>query len=189
MKISKFTMIVALFLATTGVYAKNRVTPTYMFGIAASFNDSTVYFTGIQKVDSAYINTKTKFLAGRDNYSYQLKNYLASKGEANRTCITTFAFSEKDIKEKYNKVLKKYTDSKKGTPFDIRYLKNTDFSFKFIVPYEISDAEEAAKEKAAKEARKRIRNTQDKEHGGPGKREGNHMGAPDGMRGNMGGPM
>ena len=30
---------------------------------------------------------------------------------------------------------------------------------------------------------------QAKENGGPGRREGNHMGASDGMRGNMGSPM
>lgn len=189
MKISKFTMTVALLLTATGIHAKNRVTPTYMFGIAASFNDSTVYFTGIEKVDSAYINTKTKFLAGRDNYSYQLKDYLASKGEANRTCITTFAFSEKDIKKKYDKVLKKYTESKKGNPFDVRYLKDTDFSFKAIVPYEISEAEEAAREKAAKEVRKKNKSRQAKRQEAPEGMNGNHRGAPDGMRANMGGPM
>ena len=44
----------------------------YMFGFAASFNDSTVYMTNIQKVDAYLANDRTKFLANREDYSYQL---------------------------------------------------------------------------------------------------------------------
>ena len=44
------------------VSAKQKIEPRYLFGFAASFADSTVYFTDIQKVDSAWIDTKTKFL-------------------------------------------------------------------------------------------------------------------------------
>ena len=66
--------IAALF-ATTVISAKRTaVDKVYMFGFAASFNDSTVYFTNVQTVDSAWMDTKTKFLLGRDNYSYQLRN-------------------------------------------------------------------------------------------------------------------
>ena len=63
--------------AHIGVSAKVVCVPKlYAFGFSASFNDSIVYFTDIQEIDSAWINEKTKFLISRDNYSYQLKNYF-----------------------------------------------------------------------------------------------------------------
>ncbi len=56
--------------------AKNEAKTAYIFGFASSFNDSTVYFTDVQKVDSAYFTRKNKFLVSRENYSYQLRDYL-----------------------------------------------------------------------------------------------------------------
>ena len=47
-----------------GVSAKIVCVPKlYAFGFSASFNDSIVYFTDIQEIDSAWINDKTDFLA------------------------------------------------------------------------------------------------------------------------------
>ena len=61
--------------------AKNKCVPKiYAFGFAASFNDSTVYFTEIHEVDSVWINEKNKFLLNRNDYSNQLKGYLDAKG-------------------------------------------------------------------------------------------------------------
>ena len=68
-----------------GASAKVKCVPkVYAIGFAASFNDSIVYFTDIQEIDSAWINDKNKFLIGRDNYSYQLKNYFAGIGLPHR---------------------------------------------------------------------------------------------------------
>mgnify|MGYP006873686016 FL=1 len=47
----------------------------YAFGVAASFNDTVVYFTDIQVLDSVKLD-KGGFLPKRDLYTYQLKNYL-----------------------------------------------------------------------------------------------------------------
>ena len=45
--------IVLMAAGTANVQAQNvKVPHAYMFGFVASFNDSTVYFTNIQKVDS-----------------------------------------------------------------------------------------------------------------------------------------
>ena len=64
---------------TQNTAAKLKCIPKiYAFGFSASFNDSIVYFTDIQEIDSAWINEKNKFLVSRDNYSYQLKNYLSN---------------------------------------------------------------------------------------------------------------
>lgn len=67
------------------------------FGVAASFNDSIVYFTDIQELDSAWIDDKSDFLLNRSDYSYQLKNYFEQKNILHRTCIVSYALKRKDI--------------------------------------------------------------------------------------------
>lgn len=105
----------------------------YMFGFSASFKDSIVYFTDIQAVDSAWIDTKTKFLQGRELYSEQLKNHLATNlNESNRTCIVMFAKKRSKLEKKYLKLKRLYTIKAKGL-YDVRYLNNDDFKFKTVV--------------------------------------------------------
>ena len=55
-------------LAATAQSYKNR--PCYMFGLAASFNDSTIYVTDIQHLDGAWLYNHEMFLFGRDQYAY-----------------------------------------------------------------------------------------------------------------------
>lgn len=98
--------------------------------MSASFNDSTVYFTDIQKIDSALINAKNKFLINRSEYSNQLKNYLEANGLNRRTCIVSFAFKQKNAQKKYNKMRNKYL--KKGGSFDLKNLYSKDFQFSAI---------------------------------------------------------
>ena len=62
--------IVLMAAGTANVQAQNvKVPHAYMFGFVASFNDSTVYFTNIQKVDSVWVTKKKQRLAGRHNDS------------------------------------------------------------------------------------------------------------------------
>ena len=134
MKTYRFTVMAAVMLAllacVTAVSAKNKLMPkVYAFGFSASFNDSTVYFTDIQEVDSVWINAKNDFLLNRSEYSYQLRNYFDGKGQPHRTCIIVYALKRKDIDKKYRKMKDKYT--KKGN-FDVRYLKEEDFRFKAV---------------------------------------------------------
>ena len=68
-----FIMAMALCMQNVAAQKYQKVPRLYVFGIAASFNDSVVYITDIQQVDSAWMATKTKFLLGRNNYSNQLK--------------------------------------------------------------------------------------------------------------------
>lgn len=75
--------------------AKGEMKTVYMYGFAASFNDSTVYFTDVHRVDSAWIDSKTKFLMSRENYSAQLSSYLEKLGEKNMVCVASFAKNEK----------------------------------------------------------------------------------------------
>lgn len=125
------TGIIAILTLTTissiDSAAKNKQTPKiYMFGIAASFNDSTVYFTDIQELENVWINDKGNFLINRSEYSYQLKNYLEAQGYSHRTCIVSFAFKRKDIEKKFHKTRNKYV--KRGNN-DLKYINNNEFKF------------------------------------------------------------
>lgn len=110
-----------------------RPAKIYMFGFAASFNDSTVYLTDIQTVNAYLVNNRTKFLANREDYSYQLRNYLQSNGlEAYPTCITMFAENEKDATKKYLKLKERYEKSKKK--YSIKSLKDSQFKYTPVEP-------------------------------------------------------
>lgn len=110
-----------------------RPAKIYMFGFAASFNDSTIYLTDIQTVNAYQVNNRTKFLANREDYSYQLRNYLQSNGlEAYPTCITMFAENEKDATRKYLKLKERYEKSKKK--YSIKSLKDSQFKYTPVEP-------------------------------------------------------
>lgn len=128
---------VALLMATTlTLSAKDEHKAIYMFGLSASFNDSTVYFTPIQQVDSAYINPKNGFLTGRSEYSNQLRYYMRGRGVANPTCVTFFSSDRKKIEKKYLKLKEKYAGKKAKKQYFVRQLENTDFSFQAVKPEE-----------------------------------------------------
>ncbi len=147
----------SLFMAST-LQAKNVIAPQmYMFGFAASFNDTIVHFTEIQQVDSTWTDAKGKFLLGRDNYSYQLRDYLASKLKMyNRTCVVVFNKDKKKLEKRYLKMKRKY-DSPKVTGFDIRTISVQDFRFRPInmnATEETPVAKKPAKKKKSKKAPK-----------------------------------
>lgn len=122
-------LLAAMLTVSLTASAKYNPKTIYVYGFAASFNDSTVYFTTVQRLDSAYIDSKTKFLYSRENYSYQLRDYLAEHGMKDATCITSFALKQKDAEKKYLKLRKKYL---RGNKFDIKMLAETDFKFEAI---------------------------------------------------------
>lgn len=125
-------LFVATFLLTLATTASAKLVQTkvYLFGMAASFNDSTAYLTDVQEID-AWINDKGKFLYSRENYSYQLRDFLQSQGFANATCITCFALSRKKAEKKYATLLKK--TAAKGDA-NLRYIKGNEFKFEPIAP-------------------------------------------------------
>ncbi|MCR5712598.1 MAG: hypothetical protein K6G46_09170 [Prevotella sp.] len=101
----------------------------YMFGFSASFQDSIVYMTDVQEVEGAWYDTKTKFLMGRQHYSYQLKDFLANnKQQPNRVCVVMYALTRKEAEKKFIKLRKEYTIKAKGK-YDVRYLTTADFHF------------------------------------------------------------
>ena len=135
------TMLLAL--SYSAAQAKNVVEKkAYMFGFSASFNDSIVYFTTIQEVDSVWFTQKKKLLAGRSNYSNQLRDYCNDKlNQPKRTCIVVGNKSLKKVEKKYEKMKKMYTQNKKAT-YDVRFISEEDF--KFVTAYIGEGKENAA---------------------------------------------
>ncbi|MBQ6203860.1 MAG: hypothetical protein IJK46_07180 [Prevotella sp.] len=151
--ISGFILSSLFLLATIG-QAKSKVVKTYAFGFAASFNDSIVHFTDIQELDSSWLNDKG-FLMSRENYSYQLRDFLASQGMEHRTCIICYSPKLNKTKKKFTKMMDNY--SKSGS-YDIRLIKASDFKFDCIEPNNINDdvvAPQKVKKKEKKEKKEK----------------------------------
>lgn len=84
----------------------------YMVGASASFTDSLVYFTDIQRVDSAALGEKG-LLQGRAQYSTQLKDFLEENGKGkNRTCFVYYNVKKKKLQKELSKLKLKYQKNK-----------------------------------------------------------------------------
>lgn len=141
-----FAAIVMAMIGATESSAKRKMVPrVYMFGFSASFTDSLVYFTNVQAVDSAWMETSKNFLLGRDNYSYQLRDYFTNEQkQPNRTCIVVFSENRKKVEKKLLKMKQKYTVKAKGK-YDVRTVADTDFKFK-SVDMDIQEVDDKAAE-------------------------------------------
>jgi len=153
-------MLVVLFFSfgSHSVNAKDVITPKmYMFGFAASFSDTIVHFTDIQQVDSVWIDKKTKFLIGRENYSYQLRNHLSNQQLDRRTCVVIFDIDRSKLEKKLLKMRKQYGPDKNGAiHYDVRILPQSDFHFKtvsYAVEMETAESQPAKEKKSKKEKR------------------------------------
>lgn len=115
---------------TSGHSTKHNAT-VYMFGVSASFNDSTVYFTGVQEVDSAYY-VKKMYLGGYKEYADQLNGYLLSKTGERRTNVVFFKKKRAKAEKAYAKLRKRYTNS--GVV--MKEISADEFKFKGVRPEE-----------------------------------------------------
>lgn len=159
----------------------------YVYGFSMSFNDSTVYFTDIMQLDSAWTDTKTKFVYERDVYASQLKNYMTEQGEKTPTCIMMYSEKRNKVEKQYVKLKNRF--SKRGAAFVVKYIPASDFAFSPVSAAEelaasqrmTKEEREAAKaaEKEAAKAKKGARG------GGPGHGPG---GGPGGENGRPSGP-
>lgn len=170
MKLSKIglTAIAATLLISLAAQAKNEVRKAYVFGFASSFNDSTVYITDIQEVDSAWFTSKHHFLVSRENYSYQLRDYLGGIGEQHRTCMVGYNTDPKKLEKEWNKLYNRYAHNQKKKnnqkqkselpPFQIKKLTKEQFQFQSVAPMdEAIEIEEPVKKVKAKKALKKQR--------------------------------
>lgn len=123
----RLTVALIAFMAAINVQAASKKATVYAFGFSACFTDSVVYFTDIQRLDGATIDSKTKFLADRSQYTSQMREYFNNNGLPNRTCVIIYALSQNDAEKQLVKLRNKYS---KGGRYDIKYLAANDFAFK-----------------------------------------------------------
>lgn len=129
LKYTLFSLLIAVAIPTEMQAKRMKAPKMYMFGFSASFQDSIVYMTDVQEVEGAWYDTKTKFLMGRQHYSYQLKDFLANNmQQPNRVCVVMYALTRKEAEKKFIKLRKEYTIKAKGK-YDVRYLTTADFHF------------------------------------------------------------
>ena len=117
-------------MTTLSASAKNIMVPkAYMFGFVASFNDSIVYFTDIQAVDSVWVQEKKKLLAGRSNYSYQLREFFTNTyNMPNRTCVVISDLNRHKLEKKFLKMKKQYAE-KGAKKYEVHYINSSEFRF------------------------------------------------------------
>ncbi len=166
MKSSKLALaaLAATWALSLTVQAKNESKKAYIFGFASSFNDSTVYFTDIQEVDSAWFTGKAHFLVSRENYSYQLRDYLSGQGEDNRTCAVMYSTDAKKTEKLWNKLHTRYEHKQKSKnnqkqvnqlpPFQIKHLTKEQFAFQAVEPTDEGIQPEKPTKEALKEEKK-----------------------------------
>lgn len=140
--------------------AKIVITPGYGFGFAASFCDSTVYFTEIQYMDSLFMEDRSKLVIGTENFSAQLKTYMESQlDETNRTCVFFYDVKQADLEKQRKKLWERYANPKKGQGrFIMKTVKANDFAFSCV---DMSDQMDA-RSKALEEKKKNVKKTYDK---------------------------
>ena len=143
--------LVIMLVSTLSASAKLNKQEIYIYGFAASFNDSTIYFADIQFIPDGWIDTKHDFLYGRDTYSYQLRDYLKTIGCDTPTCVTGFAKTRKKAEEKYLKLRSKYLS--KGT-YNIKYVNIYNFRYEAVAPNESEITEETSTKKVKKQKEK-----------------------------------
>lgn len=173
MKFLKFTFVsvAAALLISLTVQAKNEMKKVYIYGIATSFNDSTVYLTDIQELDSAWLSNKGLFLVSRENYSYQLRDFIQGQGwESHSTCTVGFSTSLKKAEKEWAKLHDRYVignkKKKKDTkhqnerpPYLVKNISKDQFAFQAVEPYTEAvvvdeNAEEAKADKLSKKEKK-----------------------------------
>ena len=147
MKLQKYVIVAAFIVAAVfpavtaaakGVVAQKG----YMFGFAASFNDTIVHFTEIQPMDSAWVDSKTQFLMGREQYTHALRSYLGMQGMPHRTCIVIYDKNLNKLQKRYVKMKKLYADDKKQkNRNDIRTIAASDFQFTPIAKSQVYEEE------------------------------------------------
>lgn len=159
MKLQRYIAIAAFIMAAmipTTLQAKGTAPQrVYMFGFAASFNDTIVHFTNIQTIDSVWIEGKTGFLVGRHLYSTMLRDYLDKNQMPYRTCVVFYNKNLKKLQKKYIKMKKLYlgTGKKVKNRNNVKDIVESDFRFTAF-NYNPSTEEEVAEATSKKKKKK-----------------------------------
>ena len=125
-KIMALTLLASMMLTLSAKKKNTSATKIdtrtiYMYGISPSFNDTIVYMTDVQVVDSAY-------LGGFTSYVDQLNTYFKEKGDARRTNTVYFKKTRKKAEKAYTKLRRKY-----NVPgIELKIIPTGEFTFKTV---------------------------------------------------------
>lgn len=110
-------------VALSSFSLKGKEKKVYLFGMAASFNDSVAYCTTVQVVDS--VELVKGLLPQREAYAYQMKSFIeAVMGKENFTCMIYFSENKAKLEKEAAKVMNKYTKSN-----TLKALADEEFAF------------------------------------------------------------
>lgn len=115
------------FMLCSAFTSKNKEKKVYAFGVGASFNDSVVYCTEVQVLDSIELD-KSGFLPKRELYTYQLKSYLEYEmKKPDYTCMIYFSENKTKLEKEAAKMKGKY---KKSKGVALQTVASSTFTFK-----------------------------------------------------------
>ena len=98
----------------------------YMYGASVNFNDSTVYLTDIQHLDSVIVNAEGA-LSNYAGYALQFKVYLeGTLGETNQTCAVIYSTRKTKIDNDFNKTRYRLESDKNKT---LKRISKDNFTF------------------------------------------------------------
>ncbi|MEG1579653.1 MAG: hypothetical protein RR386_00105 [Bacteroidaceae bacterium] len=104
-------LLVVIAMSTQAAQAKGEKS-VYVFGIATSFQDSTMYVTAIQQLDSVTIDKKSKALSGIHQLNKQFSTYLHTISKVEYVEVLYYQEDKKDIEKKYIKICKRFAGDK-----------------------------------------------------------------------------
>ena len=122
MRFVKILFAVTVVFAVCSAFSmkKDHGKSVYAFGVGASFTDTIVYFTEIQKLDSVKLG-KDGFLPHRDHY------LEFNSLQPNSTCMIYFSDNLNKLEKEASKILGKYRKSKNVV---VQKIELDKFSFK-----------------------------------------------------------
>lgn len=123
-------------------------TTLYMYGLSASFNDTVVYITDVQEVDSAYLVSR-KFLGGIREYVGQLDSHFRAKGDDKRTNTVFFCRTRKEAEKRYVKLRRRYT----APDISLQTLPTGEFTFHAVRPDVTPETPAPASKKSKKKGK------------------------------------
>lgn len=131
-KIMALTLLASMMLTLSAKKKNTSATKIdtrtiYMYGISPSFNDTIVYMTDVQVVDSAYFESK-HILGGFTSYVDQLNTYFKEKGDARRTNTVYFKKTRKKAEKAYTKLRRKYNVPE----IELKIIPTGEFTFKTV---------------------------------------------------------
>lgn len=130
MKKTLILLSALLLLATLTLSAKKKQQPSqtiYLYALSASFNDTIVYITDIQTVDSAYMERK-HILGGLHAYVQQVDRHFAAKGMPHRINTIFFQTKRSKAEKQFVKLRKKYSQSN----VSLQILPQGEFTFQAV---------------------------------------------------------